>query len=174
MDEVQRKQLLGEYETARERLRSFSKAQTGIFRTVSLVTLDVEQFYEDLRNQYGGEETAPIEELKQFGSRYESLRSELELTLFEVLHGYHNPKPSVSRQFRYSKSTNMPRLEFDIYSGNVDLCTFEHPPSQALTLAGLIVDGVGNLLNTLSRTTTKSRRAKSNGLPRCVSSWRAI
>lgn len=146
LDEVHEQQLLGEHETVREQLRSLASAQKGVFHVITLVVLEVDGFYEDLRAQYRDEESPPVEELEALGERYASLASEIELTFVEMVNGYHNPGPSTARRLRYSESMNMPKLAFDIYSGDVFLSRFEHPPSQALTLAGLIVDGVAELL----------------------------
>lgn len=145
LDEVHEQHLLGEHETARERLRSLAAAEDEVFRVVALTALDADNFYDDLRAQYD-DEPAPLDPLETFGERYRDLAPELELVFVESAHGYYNPDPSMTRRLRYSNALNMPRLSFDLYSGRSELCSFEHPPSQALGLAGLIVDGVAELL----------------------------
>lgn len=161
LDEIHEQHLLGNYETVRERLRAFAEAESGIFRVISFAALDVESFYDDLAEQYDDE--PPQQTLKEIGQRYEPLRSELELVFAETFHGYHNPSPSMIRQLRYSESTNMPRLAFEVYSGDVELSRFDYPPSQALTLAGLIIEGVGELLE---QATTNADKISARELER--------
>lgn len=145
LDDVREQHLLGEHEEVRERLRAFAAAEDGIFRLVALAVLDVDAFYEDLAAQYDDGE-APTEELRALASAYGRLEEEFELVLSEQMNELRNPRPSLRRGFRYSPSTNMPRLDYDVYSGAVKLCQFVHPPSHALMLARAIVASTTELL----------------------------
>jgi hypothetical protein len=145
LDEVQEQYLIGEYKTAREQLRSLARTESDLFRVAALAVLDADGFYEDLRDQYD-EMSPPVDTLESFGSQYADISEEFELVFRELAQGFYNPSPSVARQFRYSEPMSLPRLAFDLYSADLKLCQFEHPPSQALILAGLVVDGVAELL----------------------------
>lgn len=145
LDEIREAHLLGEYETVREKLRAFSQAENGLFRAIALIVLDIESFYTDLAAQYE-EDSPPIEELKELGSAYSRLADDLELVLSERMNEFQNPRPGLRRGFRYSDETKLPRLDYDLYSGDVQLCQFIHPPSQALVLAESIVNSTHALL----------------------------
>ena len=145
LDDVREAHLLGDYETVREKLRAFAQAENGIFRVVALVVLDVETFYTDLAEQYD-EETPPTEELRTIGSEFDRLADDLELVFSERMNEFQNPRPGLRRGFRYSEETQLPRLDYDVYSGDVKLCQFIHPPSQALILAQSILNSTRQLL----------------------------
>lgn len=146
LDETRDAHLLGEYETVRERLRAFSRAEDGIFRAVALVVLDSEGFYDDLDAQYDEAETAPTDDLRAFGAEYDRLSEEFGLIYSELSHDLRNPMPALRRGFRYSRGVKLPLLDYDLYSGDVKLCQFVHPPSQALVLARSIVANTSRLL----------------------------
>ena len=148
LDEVHENQMLGEYGAAREQLRSLAGEENQVFQVAVFTVLEMEQFYEDLKEQYEAE-SPPIEDLKSFGDRYRDLASELELVFTESTYSYYNPSPSITRGLRYSDSVNIPRLALEVYSGETRLCEFEHPPSQALILAGSVVDAVADLFETV-------------------------
>ncbi len=145
LDELEEERLLGNHDTVRDQLRSFAQAHDGVFRVVALSVLDVDPFYTDLQAQYDVA-TAPIEELQAFGSDYHLLEEPLELVFLEEIYGYYNPSPSVARRWRYDESRQMPRVAIELYSGEVSVGEFEQPPGQALTVAGLIIDSVAELL----------------------------
>lgn len=145
LDDIREAHLLGEYATVREKLRAFAQAENGLFRAIALVVMDIESFYTDLAAQYEDEEP-PIEELQSLGAEYDRLADEFELILSERLNEFQNPRPGLRRGFRYSDSTQLPRLDYDLYSGDVELCQFIHPPSQALVLARSIVNSTKALL----------------------------
>jgi hypothetical protein len=144
LDETRELHLLGEHDQVRERLRAFAAAERGLFQVVAYTVLDVDRFYADVEAQY---DSPPLEELRALGRTYDPLSSEFEVILTEQLHDLHNPKPRIRRVFRYSEAQELPRLEYDVLSGEVQLCELAHTPSQALILAGLIVDNVGQLLD---------------------------
>ena len=146
LDDVREAHLLGEYDDVRERLRALAEAETGIFHLVALAVLDAEGFYDDLDAQYGDEESPPVEELRALGTEYGRLADDLELVFTERVNGLQNPMPTLKCGFGYSNSTNLPRLDYDLYSGDVALCEFVHPPSQSLMLARSIVASTGELL----------------------------
>jgi hypothetical protein len=145
LDEIREAHLLGEYEAVREKLRAFAQAENGLFRAIALIVLDIESFYTDLADQYE-DESPPIEELKTLGAEYDRLADDLELVLSERMNEFQNPRPGLRRGFRYSDDTELPRLDYDLYSGDVELCQFIHPPSQALVLAQSIVNSTHALL----------------------------
>lgn len=148
LDDVREAHLLGNHEDVREQLRAFAAAEEGIFHAIALAVLDVERFYEDLADQYDDpNETAPTEEFRTLGTEYDRLADDLELVLNERMKELYNPMPVLSRGFRYSESTQLPRLDYDGYSGNVKLCQFVHPPSQALLLARAVVGSTRELLD---------------------------
>ena len=68
LDEVHEKQMLGEYEAAREQLRSLAGEENQVFQVAVFTVLEMEPFYEDLKKQYEAE-SPPIEDLKSFGKR---------------------------------------------------------------------------------------------------------
>jgi hypothetical protein len=146
LDDVREAHLLGEYDEVRERLRSLAEAEAGIFRLVAFAVLDAEEFYDDLATQYGDSESPPTEELRALGAEYDRLADEIELVFAERVSGLQNPMPTLRCGFGYSNSTNLPRLDYDLYSGDVALCEFVHPPSQSLMLARNIVASTGELL----------------------------
>ncbi|MBX0305720.1 hypothetical protein [Haloarcula salinisoli] len=154
LDDIREAHLLGEYEDVREKLRAFGEAENGLFRAIALIVIDVETFYSDLAEQYE-DETPPIEDLKALGSEYSRLDDPIELVLSERINELQNPQPGLRRGFRYSDETELPRLDYDIYSGDVELCQFIHPPSQALVLAQSIVNSTHLLLE----------RVEANGDP---------
>jgi len=145
LDDIREAHLLGEYEAVREKLRAFGQAEDGLFRAIALIVIDVESFYTDLAAQYE-DETPPTEELKALGSEYSRLADPIELVLSERMNEFQNPQPGLRRGFRYSEDTELPRLDYDLYSGDVELCQFIHPPSQALVLAQSIVNSAHMLL----------------------------
>lgn len=145
LDDIREADLLGKHEHVREKLRAFGQAEDGLFRAIALVVIDVESFYTDLAAQYE-EDTPPIDELKALGSEYSRLADPLELVLSERMNEFQNPRPGLRRGFRYSEETELPRLDYDLYSGDVALCQFIHPPSQALVLAQSIVNSTHALL----------------------------
>lgn len=147
LDETRDDHLLGEYETVRERLRAFARAEEGIFRVVALSVAGIDAFFDDVESQYGdGEERAPTTDLRALGTEYDRLSTPLELVLAEETKELHNPSPMLRYGFGYSASSGLPRLKYDLYSGDVPLCEFVHPPSQALTLARNVVDSTCELL----------------------------
>ena len=137
--------LLGEYEAVRETLRAFAYAENGLFRVVALAVLDVQRFYTDLEAQYE-EEPAPTETLEAMAAEFDRLADPLELVLSERMNEFRNPRPGLRRGFRYSEETKLPRRDYDIYSGDVKLCQFVHPPSQALVLAQSVLNSTRQLL----------------------------
>lgn len=143
--DVREAHLLGESETVRETLRAFAKAEDGIFRVVALAVLDVDRFYTDLAAQYD-EESPPTDQLHAIGSDFDRLADDLELVLSERMNEFRNPHPGLRRGFRYSEETQLPRLDYELYSGDIQLCQFIHPPSQALVLAQSIVNSTRKLL----------------------------
>jgi len=145
LEDVREAHVLGESETVREKLRAFAQTENGIFRVVALAVLDVETFYTDLKAQYE-DETPPIETLQAIGSEFDRLADDLELILSERMNEFRNPRPGLRRGFRYSEETQLPRLDYDVYSGDVKLCQFVHPPSQALVLAQSILHSTRKLL----------------------------
>jgi hypothetical protein len=145
LEDVREAHLLGDHETVREKLRAFAQAENGIFRIVALVVLDAETFYTDLEEQYA-EETPPTEELQAIGSEFDRLADDLELVFSEQMNQFQNPRPGLRRGFRYSEETKLPRLDYDVYSGEVKLCQFVHPPSQALVLVQSILYSTRKLL----------------------------
>lgn len=146
LDDVREAHLLGEYDDVRERLRALAEAEIGIFQLVALAVLDVEEFYDDLDAQYGDDESPPTEALRALGSEYDRLADEIELVFTERVNGLQNPMPTLKCGFGYSNSANLPRLDYDLYSGDVALCEFVHPPSQSLMLARSIVASTSELL----------------------------
>ncbi|WP_338739337.1 hypothetical protein [Haloplanus salilacus] len=146
LDDVREAHLLGEYDEVRDRLRALAEAETGIFQLVALTVLDLEGFYDDLDDQYDDGESPPTEELRALGDEYGRLADDLELVFTERVNGLQNPMPALKCGFGYSNSTNLPRLDYDLYSGDVALCEFVHPPSQSLRLARSIVASTGELL----------------------------
>ncbi len=145
LDDVREAHVLGESETVREKLRAFAQTENGIFRVVALAVLDVETFYTDLKDQYE-DESPPTEELQALGSEFDRLADDLELVLSERMNEFRNPRPGLRRAFRYSEGTQLPRLDYDVYSGDVKLCQFVHPPSQALVLVQSILHSTRKLL----------------------------
>jgi len=145
LDDVREAHLPGEYGEVREQLRAFAQAEQGLFRAIALAVLDIDSFFTDLETQYE-DTTPPIAELKALGSEYSRLADPLELVLSERLNQFQNPRPGLRRGFRYSDETELPRLDYDLYSGDVELCQFIHPPSQALVLAESIVNSTHQLL----------------------------
>jgi hypothetical protein len=145
LDDVREAHLLGDHETVREQLRAFARAEGGIFRLVALAVLDVEALYDDLSSQYE-EEAAPTADLRALADEYGRLADELELVFAERTRDLRNPMPTLRCGFRYSESLDLPRLDYDVYSGDVELCGFVHPPSQALMLARTLVVSVRELL----------------------------
>ena len=145
LDEAREAHLLGEYEAVREKLRAFAQAENGIFRVVALAVLDVERFYSDLEAQYE-DDSPPTEQLETMGSEFNRLADPLELVLSERMNEFRNPRPGLRRGFRYSEETQLPRLDYDVYSGDVKLCQFVHPPSQALVLAQSVLNSTRQLL----------------------------
>jgi hypothetical protein len=129
----------------REKLRAFAQAENGIFRVVALAVLDVERFYSDLEAQYE-DDSPPTEQLETMGSEFNRLADPLELVLSERMNEFRNPRPGLRRGFRYSEETQLPRLDYDVYSGDVKLCQFVHPPSQALVLAQSVLNSTRQLL----------------------------
>lgn len=117
-----------------------------MFRAAALATIDVEPFYDELESQYDDEEAARVEELRRFGAEYGRLSDEFELVYSERIHDLRNPMPTLRRGFRYSSGIELPLLDYDLYSGDVELCRFVHPPSQALMLARSIVANTTRLL----------------------------
>ncbi|WP_161596587.1 hypothetical protein [Salinigranum halophilum] len=146
LDDLREEHLLGEYGTVRNRLRAFAEAEDGIFRIVAFTLLDIETFYEDLESQYGEDQSAPTDDLRALGAEYDRLSDEFELVFAERTHELQNPMPVLRRGFRYSEGLSLPRLDYDLYSGNVKLCQFIHPPSQALMLARGVVASTCDLL----------------------------
>jgi hypothetical protein len=57
--------------------------------------------------------------------------------------------PTLKRSVRNSRAVSLPRLDFDLYSGDVKLCEFIHLPSQSLVLAHDIVASTRELLETV-------------------------
>lgn len=145
LDDVREAHLLGEYQAVREKLRAFSQAENGIFRVVALAVLDVETFYTDLAAQYE-DDSPPTEQLQTIGSDFDRLADDLELVFSERMNEFQNPRPGLRRGFRYSEGTQLPRLDYDVYSGDVKLCQFVHPPSQALVLVQSILNSTRKLL----------------------------
>ncbi|MDS0260538.1 hypothetical protein NDI56_14120 [Haloarcula sp. S1CR25-12] len=145
LNDVREAHVLGESETVREKLRAFAQTENGIFRVVALAVLDVETFYTDLKDQYE-DESPPIETLQAIGSDFDRLADDLELVLSERMNEFRNPRPGLRRGFRYSEETQLPRLDYDVYSGDVKLCQFIHPPSQALVLVQSILHSTRKLL----------------------------
>ncbi|WP_139043023.1 hypothetical protein [Halorubrum tropicale] len=94
LDEVHEKQMLGDYEAAREQLRSLAGEENKVFQVAVFTVLEIERFYDDLKEQYK-DDSAPIEELELFGKRYQYLSSELELVFAESTYSYYNPSLSV-------------------------------------------------------------------------------
>ena len=146
LDDLREEHLLGEYGRVRDRLRTFAEAEDGIFRVIAFTLLDIETFYEDLEAQYGDDESAPTEDLRALGEEYDRLSAEFELVFAERTHELQNPMPVLRRGFRYSEAISLPRLDYDLYSGDVKLCQFIHPPSQALMLARGVVTSTCDLL----------------------------
>ncbi|WP_311172045.1 hypothetical protein [Halobellus ordinarius] len=145
LDGIREQHLLGETEAVRERLRAFGEAEPGIFRLIALVTIDIETVYDDLAEQYDDGE-APTEELRALGREYQRLSDEIELVFAEQTQDLRNPMPQVKCAFRYSESIKLPRLGYDVYSGDVRLCEFAHPPSQALMFARTLLASTRELL----------------------------
>ena len=145
LEDVREAHVLGESETVREKLRAFAQTENGIFRVVALSVLDVETFYTDLEDQYE-DETPPTETLQAIGSDFNRLADDFEIVLSERMNEFRNPRPGLRRGFRYSEETQLPRLDYDVYSGDVKLCQFIHPPSQALVLVQSILHSTRKLI----------------------------
>lgn len=145
LDDIREAHVLGKHEVVRERLRAFAEAENGIFRAIALSIIGVDTFYTDLAAQYDQEEP-PTDELHALSEEYARLSDDLELVLSERLNEFRNPRPGLRGGFRYSESTELPRLDYDLYSGDVHLCQFIHPPSQALIMAQTILNSTRKLL----------------------------
>jgi hypothetical protein len=145
LDELRCAALEGDHGTVRERLRALAEASPEVFLTVGFAVADEEQFLEDLREQYPVE-GAPIDRLRALRDAYEPLANELELVRVERIRGVRNPEPWIDPTFLYSQARSLPTLSYEIKSGDLALCEFEHQPSHALALAASIVGGVATLL----------------------------
>lgn len=145
LKDIREAHLLGEYDTVQDRLRAFAEAEPGIFKLVALAVLDVDTLYEDLEAQYT-QDTAPIGELQDLCEEYSRLAEHFEHVFTERVNELRNPMPTLKRGFLYSRAANLPRLDYDLYSGQVKLCEFIHPPSQSLMLAHGIVSSTRELL----------------------------
>jgi len=165
LDDIREAYLLGEYADVREKLRAFGQAEHGLFRAVALIVIDVETFYTDLAAQYE-DETPPTADLKRVGSEYSRLADPIELVLSERMNEFQNPRPGLRRGFRYSDETELPRLDYDLYSGDVQLCQFIHPPSQALVLAQSIVNSTQALLERVAANENPIAQAERDRIAR--------
>ena len=149
LDEAQQAHLRGASEEARETLRGFARSEPGMFQAVALGSMESEQFYRDLTEQYPTDD-APIDDLKSFCRHYTLLTDEIQVTVSEQFQDVHNPDPRIRSRFRYSRSQH-PLVAYSVHSGEVELCEFVHYPSQVLSLAVQLVETAGDLLERVER-----------------------
>jgi hypothetical protein len=144
LEDCRRDQLEGNARAVRERLRSFAEASPDAFFAVTLSVTGGTSFFADLHAQY--EHEPPVDRLHDLQAAAAPLERELDLVYMERVRGVFNPGPRIDPSFRYSAANALPTLAYEIRSGAVPLCRFEHQPSHALALAASLVAAVARLL----------------------------
>jgi len=143
LDELQKLAAEGRHGAVRERLRDFAAHSQGAFFTVALSLGGTAQFFADVEAQMDVETG---EKLRDLEATYGTLAEEFSIVRTEQTQNRKNPVTSLSATTSYDAEEEVPLVEYQPLSGEVELYEGRESPEELLQGAHFLVQATTDAL----------------------------
>lgn len=143
LDELEKLSVEGEYETLRERIRTFARSNQEVFYTVALALTGSKHFFGDVESQLGVE---PADKLRTLAETYPSLAEPFGLVRLEISNDRFNPITGLDVTTTYHSEEEVPLVSYSAYSGDLDLYEYRGSPQEVLQSASYLVQATNDSL----------------------------